>query len=548
MEAFSRRRSLERLRRESYDVVVIGAGMTGAGVALDAAQRGLRVALIDCGDVAVGTSSKSSKMVHGGLRYLQQKEFRLVYENLRERQRLLNNAPHLVRVLPFLIPLFGKDGVVSKTVTKSYSAALRIYDLTGGWRIGRRYQRVTREEALAHLPTLKVDRLVAGFLYFDARGDDARVALCLAQSAAAQGADVATYVRATGFEHDANSRVCGVNCRDERSNETFTVTTKSVVNATGVWADDIFSMAERASSHRITPAKGVHVSVPSTRLPADVAAVFAVPGDRRSIFVVPFEEAPFTYLGTTDTTYEGALEDPLCEPDDVSYLLRAANASTSSNLTLDDVTGVWAGLRPLLAPEAGEQLKERTADLSRRHKVIASGDGVIHVTGGKWTTYRQMAEDAVDALAHDLGRRAKCKTANLRLYGAAPANTAPRDELGEHLYRRFGTYGEDVASLIRADASLGEFAISGLPYRRAEMIYSARNEMVETLEDLLTRRTRAHLQDARATLAAAEAVAQLVAPELGWDAERVAHEVAVYRELVEHEFRSAGLSVTKETT
>ncbi len=544
--AFDRRHNLERLQHESFDVVVVGAGMTGAGVAVDAAT-GLTVALIDAGDVAVGTSSKSSKMVHGGLRYLQQKEFRLVYENLRERQRLLTNAPHLVRVLPFLIPLFGRDGVVSASVAKSYSVALRLYDLTGGWRIGERYRRVDKSEALAHLPTLNVDRLVAGFLYFDARGDDARVALTLAQTAAHQfGAAVATYVSATGFTHDDAGRVREVHCRDERTGDVFRVAASSVVNATGVWADDVFAMAERTNSHRITPAKGVHVSVPHSRLPADVAAVIAVPGDRRSIFVVPFEEAPFTYIGTTDTAYEGTLDDPLCEGVDLDYLLNAVNHATSSQLTVEDVTGVWAGLRPLLAPEAGHELSERTADLSRRHDVTVTHDGVVHVTGGKWTTYRQMAEDAVNALGHQLGRRARCRTAHLALWGAPGKNGwRPTDELSTHLYRRFGVQAAAVLDLMSADPSLESIAIEGLPYRRGEFLYSARYEMAETLIDLLTRRTRAHLMDARATLAAADDVAALVGTELGWDDARRHAEVASYRDLVSHEFAAAGLSIER---
>ncbi len=548
METFDRSAALARLRSEDFDVVVIGAGMTGTGVAVDAAQRGLRVALIDAGDIAVGTSSKSSKMVHGGLRYLQQKEFRLVYENLRERQRLLTNAPHLVRVLPFLIPLFGKNGVVSKTVARSYASALRIYDVTGGWRIGQRYQRISKEQALAHLPTLKVDRLVAGFLYFDARGDDARVALTLAQTAAVNfGASVATYVRATGFDHDDAGRVRAVHVQDVVGGDTFAVTTKSVVNATGVWADAIFSLAERHESHRITPAKGVHLTVPHDRLPADVAAVFAVPGDRRSIFVVPFEEAGFTYLGTTDTAYDGPLDDPLTTPEDVAYILSAANAATTSNVTPADVTGVWAGLRPLLAPEGDEELKERTADLSRRHKVIVNHDGVVHITGGKWTTYRQMAEDTVDAVCQGLSKKARCQTAKLKLFGAPTKNVSePTTDLDLHLYRRFGVHAAEVAALIALHPDLAEVAIEGLPYRRAEFVYSARHEMVVSLEDLLTRRTRAHLQDARATLASAPAIAALVADELGWDTARQDAEVAAYRSLVTKEFLAAGLSLERD--
>ncbi|HEV3186483.1 MAG TPA: glycerol-3-phosphate dehydrogenase/oxidase, partial [Acidimicrobiales bacterium] len=322
MATWRRIDEVRALASSRFDVVVIGAGMTGAGVALDAASRGLRVALIDRGDVASGTSSKSSKMVHGGLRYLQQKEFRLVYENLRERQRLLANAPYLVQPLPFLIPLFGSNGVASKALVKGYATALRIYDLSGGWRIGKRYRRITKEETLAHLPTLRADRLVAGFLYYDARGDDARVALTLAKTAAVTfHARVANYVRAIDVTKDLNGRVDGVVCRDALSGEEFTITTRSIVNATGVWADSIFTMTEHQPSHRVTPAKGVHVSVARDRLPADVAAVFNVANDRRSIFVVPFDDAPFTYIGTTDTAYDGSIDDPTCTPDDVAYLL-----------------------------------------------------------------------------------------------------------------------------------------------------------------------------------------------------------------------------------
>ena len=399
MATFQRERALEAMAHSTYDLVVVGAGMTGTGVALDAASRGLRVALIDAGDVASGTSSKSSKMVHGGLRYLQQREFRLVYENLRERQRLLENAPFLVRPLPFLVPLFGNNGVASKALVKGYSTALRLYELSGAWRIGRRHRKIDRAETLAHLPTLNAERLVAGFLYYDARGDDARVALALAKTAALDyDADVATYVRCVEILHDDAGRVREVVALDVLTDTRFSITTTAVVNATGVWADDVFSLAEHAPSHRITPAKGVHLSVARERLPADVAAVLSVPGDRRSIFVVPFEGAAYTYIGTTDTAYDGAFDEPHCTPEDVEYLLRAVNASTSSNLTAADVTGLWAGLRPLLAPVDGRAQSERTADLSRRHQVTDSGDGVVHITGGKWTTYRQMAEDTVDAL------------------------------------------------------------------------------------------------------------------------------------------------------
>jgi glycerol-3-phosphate dehydrogenase len=525
----------------NFDLVVIGAGMTGAGVALDAASRGLRVALIDSGDIASGTSSKSSKMAHGGLRYLQQKEFRLVYENLHERQRMLRNIPFLVEPLPFLIPLFGSDGVASKALVRGYATALRIYDLSGGWRIGHRYRRISRVEALAHLPTLRTDRLVAGFLYYDARGDDARVALTIAKSAGVMfDACVANYVRAVGVT-DINGRVTGVVCHDELEDADFTIATRAVVNATGVWADSIFTLTEHQPSHRITPAKGVHVSVEQSRLPADVAAVLNVPNDRRSIFVVPFEDAPFTYIGTTDTAYDGSLDSPTCGPDDVAYLLGAVNASTSSNLTTDDVTGVWAGLRPLLAPERGKKMKERTADLSRRHRVTDSRDGVVHVTGGKWTTYRKMAADAVDALKPYFANMGRARTKTLRLYGTGAWR--PSGAMEEHLYHRFGEDALKVLAIIKTDPAYGEPMIAGLPYLAAEFVFSAREEMTTSLLDLLTRRTRAHLQDARATLSSAPAIARLVAPELSWSEEDVTREVEAYRALVHYEFSAAGLIV-----
>ncbi|MGD0054997.1 MAG: glycerol-3-phosphate dehydrogenase/oxidase [Acidimicrobiales bacterium] len=542
MAPFDRATALREMTSVRYDVVVIGAGMTGSGVALDAASRGLRVALIDAGDIASGTSSKSSKMVHGGLRYLQQKEFRLVYENLRERQRLLENAPFLVRPLPFLIPLFGNNGVASRALVRGYATALRLYDLTGGWRIGRRYRKLTRDEALALLPSLNAERLVAGFLYFDARGDDARVALTLARSAALDfGADVANYVRAVALTHDEVGRASAVNCRDELGGATFAITTRTVVNATGVWADEVFTMAEKATSHRITPAKGVHVSVPRSRLRCDVAAVLSVPGDRRSIFVVPFEEAPYTFIGTTDTAYDGELDSPECSPEDVDYLLRTVNTSTSSDLTSDDVTGVWAGLRPLLSPRDGQKLSERTADLSRRHRVTDTKDGVIHITGGKWTTYRQMAEDTVDALRPYIKGLPRVRTKNLRLHGTG--EWRPSGELETHLYQRYGSESNELLELIANDPSLAQRPIEGQRYVNAEFLYAARHEMATSMVDLLTRRTRAHLHDARAALAGAPTVAQLVAAELGWSAQEIDRQVLDYRALVEHELSSAGLEL-----
>jgi glycerol-3-phosphate dehydrogenase len=549
---FRRQDSLRRLADEHFDVLVVGGGVTGAGVALDAASRGLKTALVEKSDFASGTSSKSSKMIHGGLRYLQQREFRLVYENLAERQRLLNNAPHLVSPLPFLIPLFGRDGVVSKTVARSYSVALWLYDITGGLRIGARHKRVTKEQALAHLPTLNTEHLVAGFLYFDARADDARLTLTLARTAAvAHGAVVANYTSVTSLTTDDDGNTNGAIVRSDPSDASteFAVRARVVVNATGVWADEVRALDEGSHPRSIRPAKGVHVSLPAHRLPSDIAAVIPVPQDRRSIFVVPWPETDLVYVGTTDTDYQGPLEDPSCTPEDVDYLLEAANNVTTSQLTRADVTGVWAGLRPLLAPpDKGGHVSERTSDLSRRHTVRTSGHGVVTVTGGKLTTYRKMAEDTVDAVVVQLGESPKtrrCVTKSLRLLGAT---TATKDPVAmarplAHLLSRYGTESAVVLALAEDRPELLEPVIAGLPYTGAELVYAAREEMAQTLDDVLARRTRAMIQRAQPTMAAAHAAAMLIAPELGWDEQEAAEQASRFIESCQKELLTAGLDL-----
>ncbi len=324
---FQRGEALSALANESFDVLVIGGGITGAGVALDAASRGLRVALVEKDDFASGTSSKSSKLIHGGLRYLQQHEYRLVYENLAERQRLLENAPHLVSPLPFLIPLFGRDGIVNRSVARVYLAALWLYDLTGGIRIGRRHEKVTRDQALAHMPTLAADRLVAGFLYWDARADDARLTLAVIRTAVLDhGAVAANHTAATALVTGEDGRVHGARV-DPDGSDPFEIRASVVVNAAGVWSDEVRSLDEHGDPHSIRPAKGIHITVPYEAFPCDIAAVIPVKQDHRSIFVVSWGDQ--VYLGTTDTGYDGPLDDPSCLPEDIEYILGAANAVTT---------------------------------------------------------------------------------------------------------------------------------------------------------------------------------------------------------------------------
>jgi glycerol-3-phosphate dehydrogenase len=557
--SFDRSVALERLRSEEFDVLVIGGGVTGAGVALDAAARGLRTALVERADFASGTSSKSSKLVHGGLRYLQQREFRLVHENLVERHRLLHNAPHLVEPLTFLIPLFGKGGVVDKGIVKTYSIALWLYDIVGGWRIGKRHGKLTAEEIYAHMPTLKRGRVVAGFLYYDARTDDARLTLTIVRTAVLEhGAVAANYAPVTALTKDSAGRICGARVspiagprtgvpdRQGSEEDAFDVRAKVVVNAAGVWADEVRSLDGGPVRHDLRPAKGIHVSVLRSKLPCDVAAIIPVRADKRAIFVVPWGE--HTYLGTTDTDFQGSLDDPDVAENDVDYILGAINAVLSEPLSPSDVTGTWVGLRPLLAAAPGHHKapSERTADLSRRHRVITSDDGLVSITGGKLTTYRKMAEDTIGAVGDVLGTRlGRGRTRRLKLRGAdgAAALATPgaarargADEaLLAMLVGRYGGEALAVLGLIEQRPDLAEPLVPGLPYMAAEAVYAVRYEMALCLEDVLSRRTRALLFDADASRAAAAGVAELMASELGWDEDRVADEVAQLRQLVVQE-------------
>ena len=554
---FVRDEALATLASEAFDVLVIGGGITGAGVALDAASRGLRVALVEKEDFASGTSSKSSKLIHGGLRYLQQHEFRLVYENLAERQRLLENAPHLVSPLPFLIPLFGRDGIVNRSVARVYLTALWLYDLTGGIRIGRRHERVSRDQALAHMPTLRADRLVAGFLYWDARADDARLTLAVVRTAVLDhGAVAVNHTRVTTLVTGEDGRVRGARVAPEGS-EPFEIRASVVVNAAGVWSDEVRTMDEHGDPHSIRPAKGIHITVPNEAFPCDIAAVIPVKEDHRSIFVVSWGDQ--VYLGTTDTEYDGPLDDPSCLPEDIDYILGAANAVTTRPIGRSDITGLWTGLRPLLAPVAGKHApSERTADLSRRHTVRTSAGGVVTVTGGKLTTYRKMAEDTVDAVAAELGRPSlTCVTKDLRLRGAGHASRVPAQRLdatagvpavpddataaAAHLAGRYGSETPDVLALAEGRPELLTPLVEGLRYLEVEALYAVRHEMAGSVADVLDRRTRASLRDARGAAGAARRVAELIGPELGWDAARTEAEAEAYAEARRLELTRAGL-------
>ena len=537
-----------RLKQANFDVVVVGGGITGVGVALDAASRGLRTALVERDDFASGTSSKSSKLVHGGLRYLQQGEVRLVYEALYERQRLRRNAPHLVSLLPFMLPILTKDGLVSRKIARALGSALWMYDLTGGARIGRVHRRLRKKKALAHMPTMPEQRLASAYIYYDAQADDARLCLSVALTAADHGATIVNRCAVTAITRDESGRANGVSVRCD--GERFDVGARVVVNAAGVWTDEIRTLETGVDPDTIRPAKGVHVTVPWDKVRNDIAVVIPVPKDKRSLFVVPWGPRPdgtftHTYVGTTDTDYRGPVDDPQCTKDDIDYVVRALNASVTTGITARDVIGVWAGLRPLVkqvnaADGTGQGGKAaRTADLSRRHLVHRGASGIITVTGGKLTTYREMAEDTVDAAVELLSGAnvGRCRTKRLKLRGAM----RPRSDgtLEAHLESRHGTDARAIHDLIAARPDLGDPLVPGLPYVRAEAIHAVTHELATTLDDILSRRTRCLLFDRDATLAAARSVAELVAPAAGWDRARIDAEVATFTEICAHESTAA---------
>ncbi len=531
-EGFDRGSALERLGSEGFDVLVVGGGITGAGVARDAATPGRRTALVERDDFGSGTSSRSSKLVHGGLRYLSQGDYRLVAQALVERQRLLRNGPHLVRPLPFLVPAYG-----SRARMRGVGSALWLYDLTGGFRIGTLHRRLSAAEALAHAPSLRPDGLVGAHLYLDAQADDARLTLAVVRTAVLDHRAVAAnHAAVTELLRDGSGRVTGA--RVAADGNALDVRAPVVVSAAGVWADDL-----RADGARlIRPAKGVHLTLPAELVPTDVALVLTAPADGRSVFVVPWPGTDRVYVGTTDTDYDGPLDGPTCSADDMGYILDALNAALTSTVTPDDVLGTWAGLRPLVAGPAGGSPGGRSADLSRRHRVDRAGDGLVTVAGGKLTTYRAMAEDTVDEVQAALGRhRTPSRTARLALHGA-PARTsrsaarAPED----HLVGRYGTDARVLEAMVELHPNLGEPLVATLPYLRAEAVYAARYEMARSVEDVLARRTRALILARDASLAAAPDVAGLLARELGWTVAEAAADVERYRAVAQAQAEPAG--------
>jgi len=532
------------------DVLVVGMGATGAGVALDAASRGLRVAVIDKGDLASGTSSKSSKLVHGGLRYLENYEFGLVREGVVERQLLMRLAPHLVRPMDFLYPVWPDTakrrllgiGLTTYDVFAFASLGIRSNDI-------KRHERISAEEAIELAPALSGSDLAYSYRYGDCATDDARLVLAVVQAARRFGALAVPYAEAVGLTKDAAGRITGATLRDQLDGSSVQVRARHVVNATGVWVDTLQGLEEPGRPAVVQPSKGVHVVVPRERLPLVKASILlpSKQGDGRSMFAIPWGAQ--TILGTTDTPYDGSLEDMSLTASDLEYVLAAGNAVFRRELRADDVLGAWAGVRPLIR-EAGSS---SMSDISRRHTLVEGSGGLLTITGGKLTTYRRMAKDVVDRIIARDDRRARCRTDEISLTGtrsydelldettAAAAGLQLSPEVAQTLVRQSGEAASDVLSLVAADPRLAHRLSPSAPHIAAEVVQAARAEGAITLEDVFSRRFRLSLRAKDAGLPAARLAADLLATENGQDDAWAARQVLAYTDAVRRERGVLGL-------
>ena len=524
----ARTESLARMESEELDILVIGGGVVGAGTALDAVTRGLKVGLLEARDYAAGTSSRSSKLFHGGLRYLEQFNFSLVFEALKERSLVLNTlCPHLARPVPFIYPL-------EKIIDRGYvGLGIGVYDVMGAGRgVPGHHKHLGKKKTLESFPSGKRSAIRGAVKFYEGQVDDARHTMMLARTAAAYGALCANSTRVTGFLRE-DDKVVGVLACDLETGRSFEVRAKQVINAAGVWTDEVQQMVGGRGQFQVRASKGVHLVVPRNRINSATGIITRT--EKSLLFVIPW--GSHWIIGTTDTDWKLDLAHPAASRSDIDYILGHVNKLLADPLDHEDVVGVYAGLRPLLFGES-----DSTSKLSREHAVSSPVRGLTVIAGGKYTTYRVMAKDAVDAAVHGLERKVpKCVTENIPLVGAegylgaynSRNLTAERAGMRvsriEHLLGRYGTLINELLELIEADPELGKPLDSAPEYLRAEVVYAASHEGAQHLDDILTRRTRISIEVPDRGDAAAAEVARLVAPVLGWDERHVSEEIEHYR-------------------
>jgi glycerol-3-phosphate dehydrogenase len=491
---------LNKRSQEVWDIIVIGGGATGLGVALDGASRGYKTLLLEQSDFAKATSSRSTKLVHGGVRYMAQGDLFLVMEALHERGIMLKNAPHLTFNQEFVIPVY--------TIWDAfmYTVGLKFYDiLAGRLSLGKSYY-INRKKTVARLPLLKTKGLRGGIVYHDGQFDDSRMAMALAKSCVEKGGLVLNYFKVTGLLKNGKGKISGVSAKDTISGEEFSLNAKMIINATGVFADTVAHMDNPDAKPTIKPSQGVHIVLDKSFLQSDSAIMIPKTSDGRVLFAIPWYNE--VVIGTTDTPLETISLEPVALEKEINFILQTAELYLIKPPRREDILCIFAGLRPLAAdPDNPESTKE----VSRRHKIILSPSGLLSVFGGKWTTYRRMAEETIDkAIKAGFLEKRKCVTKSLLL------TNLPTDSYKSRLHI-YGEGSAEIEKMIYESPAKGIVIDSRLPYTRAELIWICRNEMPQTVEDLLARRTRALFLNARASAEIAPEMASVMAEELGFD-------------------------------
>ena len=542
----NRQTSLKKLENEEFDICIIGAGASGAGCALDAALRGYKVALIDKKDFASETSSKSTKLIHGGVRYLEQAfkkldfaQLKQVRHGLEERHLVLNNAPHLARPLAIVTPVGSWfEGLY-------FSIGLKLYDSFATNDSLPKSKWLNKSEVLKRIPTLNKSKLHSAVLYYDGQLDDARYCLALVQSASEAGAVVANYLEVNALEKDSGGKLTTVSVKDSQSGKPFSIKTRLVLNCTGPFSDKIRLMANAGLSERIRPSKGVHVVLPYETLNSDHAILIPKTSDGRVVFAIPFEGAMM--LGTTDTEWHDNKEEPKLDVTDKQYLADTLNPYLDNKIDISQLKAGFGGLRPLLSAETGKSTKS----LLRDHEVeIDPVSGLVSLLGGKWTTYRLMAKDAIDQIDRIFSRNNTCTTATQTLAGGQNYNFeshrllenkyAMASDICQHLVKKYGSRAENVCKLTATHPELKDRLDVKYPYIKAEVVYTVRDEMVVTPRDFLARRIRLEITDWETTISVLPAVADLIATELNWSDLEKQNQISAYLLEIEGFMSEAG--------